>query len=82
MASGDWRFTNMPEYMFWGGFTASNHTDLTQSGMDAQYTAVTGCGYDGSAQYTVAYTYGAQTDVYAADGQSHTITGCYVTNNL
>ena len=84
MASGGWRFTNYynPEYMFWGGFTASNHTDLTQSGMDAQYTAVTGCGYDGSAQYAVAYTYGAQTDVYAADGQMHTITGCYVTNNL
>ena len=84
MASGGWRFTNyyMPEYMFWGGFTASNHTDLTQSGLDAQYTAVTGCGYDGSSQYAVAYTYGAQTDVYAADGQQHTVTGCYVTNNL
>ena len=84
MPSGGWRFTNyyMPEYSFWGGFTASNHTDLNQSGLDAQYTAVTGCGYDGSAQYAVAYTYGAQTDVYAADGQMHTITGCYVTNNL
>ena len=84
MASGGWRFTNyyMPEYMFWGGFTASNHTDLSQSGLDAQYTAVTGCGYDGSAQYAVAYTYGVQTDVYAADGQLHTVTGCFVTNNL
>ena len=84
MSSGGWRFTNyyMPEYSFWGGFTASNHTDLNQSGLDAQYTAVTGCGYDGSAQYAVAYTYGAQTDVYAADGQMHTVTGCYVTNNL
>ena len=84
MHSGGWVFTNyyMPEYMFWGGFTASNHTDLSQTGMDAQYTAVTGSGYDGSAQYAVAYTYGAQTDVYAADGQMHTISGCYVTNNL
>ena len=84
MASGGWRFTNYysPEYSFWGGFTASNHTDLSQTGMDAQYTAVTGCGYDGSSQYAVAYTYGAQTDVYAADGQMHTVSGCYVTNNL
>ena len=84
LPSGEWIFTNSsyPSWGFWGGFTASNHTDLSQTGMDAQYTAVTGCGYDGSAQYAVAYTYGAQTDVYAADGQMHTISGCYVTNNL
>ena len=82
MHSGGWVFTNYYSSYFWGGFTASNHTNLSQTGMDAQYTAVTGCGYDGSAQYAVAYTYGAQTDVYAADGQMHTVTGCYVTNNL
>ena len=82
MSSGGWRFTNYYSSYFWGGFTASNHTDLSQTGMDAQYTAVPGCGYDGSTQYAVAYTYGAQTDVYAADGQMHTVTGCYVTNNL
>lgn len=84
MFSGGWIFTNYysQAYSFWGGFTASNHTDLTQTGMDAQYTAVTAGGYDGSAQYGVAYTFGAQTDVYASDGQAHTVTGCYVTNNL
>ena len=84
MFSGGWIFTNYysQAYSFWGGFTASNHTDLTQTGMNAQYTAVTAGGYDGSAQYGVAYTYGAQTDVYASDGQAHTVTGCYVTNNL
>ena len=84
MFSGGWIFTNYysQAYSFWGGFTASNHTDLTQTGMDAQYTAITAGGYDGSAQYGVAYTYGAQTDVYASDGQAHTVTGCYVTNNL
>ena len=82
MYSGGWLFTNYYSSYFWGGFTASNHTDLTQTGMDAQYTAATGTGYDGSAQYAVAYTYGAQTDVYAADGSTQTITGCYVTNNL
>ena len=84
MFSGGWIFTNYysQAYSFWGGFTASNHTDLTQTGMDAQYTAITAGGYDGSAQYGVAYTYGAQTDVYASDGAAHTVTGCYVTNNL
>ena len=86
MFSGGWLFTNTywPEYSAWGGFTASNHTDLTQTGMDAQYTAATGAGYDGSTQYGVAYVmgYGVPTDVYAADGQEHTVTGFYVTNNL
>ena len=84
MFTGGWIFTNYysQAYSFWGGFTASNHTDLTQTGMDAQYTAITAGGYDGSAQYGVAYTYGAQTDVYASDDQAHTVTGCYVTNNL
>ncbi|MBR6437749.1 MAG: DUF4465 domain-containing protein [Bacteroidales bacterium] len=84
MFSGGWMFTNYysQAYSFWGGFTASNHTDLTQTGMDAQYTAITAGGYNGSAQYGVAYTYGAQTDVYASDGAVHTVSGCYVTNNL
>lgn len=84
MFSGGWIFTNyyMPEYSFWGGFTASNHTDMSQSGLNAQYTAATGAGYDGSTQYGVAYCMGVQTDVYASDNQSHTVTGCYVTNNL
>ena len=82
MPSGGWLFTNNTQNGYWGGFTASNRTDLTQTGLNAQYTAVSGCGYDGSAQYAVAYTMGVQTDVYATDGQLHTVTGCYVTNNL
>lgn len=80
--SGGWLFTNYYSSYFWGGFTASNHTDLSQTGLSAQYTAAAGAGYDGSAQYGVAYTMGAQTDVYAADGSTHVVTGCYVTNNL
>ena len=82
MPSGGWLFTNSTQYGYWGGFTASNRTDLNQTGMDAQYTAAAGCGYDGSTQYAVAFTMGVQTDVYATDGQLHTVTGCYVTNNL
>ena len=82
MSSGGWLFTNNTQNGYWGGFTASNRTDLSQTGLNAQYTAASGCGYDGSTQYAVAYTMGVQTDVYAADGQLHTVTGCYVTNNL
>lgn len=82
MYSGGWYFTNYYSSYFWGGFTASNHTDLTQSGLNAQYTAITGGGHDGSAQYGVAYAMGVQTDVHAADGQAHTVSGCYVTNNV
>ena len=86
MLSGGWFFTNTywPAYSAWGGFTASNHTDMTQTGLNAQYTAATGAGFDGSDQYGVAYVmgYGVPTDVYAADGQEHTVTGFYVTNNL
>jgi hypothetical protein len=82
MYSGGWEFTNYYSSYYWGGFTASNRTDLTQSGLDAQYTAITAGGYNGSAQYGVAYTFGSQTDVYTADGTTQTVTGCYVTNNL
>jgi len=82
MPSGGWLFTNNTQNGYWGGFTASNRTDLSQTGLDAQYTAAPGCGYDGSSQYAVAYTMGVQTDVHAADGQLHTVTGCYVTNDL
>lgn len=84
LPSGGWIFTNYnyTSWGYWGGFTVSNRTDLNQSGLDAQYTAAAGCGYDGSSQYAVSYTMGVQTEVHAADGQSHTVTGCYVTNNL
>ena len=80
--SGGWSFTSYYTSYFWGGFTVSNHTDLTQSGMDAQYTAITGAGHDGSAQYATAYTMGSLTQVSATDGSLQTVSGCHVTNNV
>ena len=80
--SSGWSFTNYYSSYFWGGFTVSNHTDLTQSGMDAQYTAAAGSGHDGSAQFATAYTMGAQTVVSTSDGSLQTVSGCYVTNNV
>ncbi|MGN0032469.1 MAG: DUF4465 domain-containing protein [Candidatus Limimorpha sp.] len=82
MVSGSWLFTNYYDPTFWGGFTASNHTNINVSGIDAQYTAVTGSGNNGSEKYAVAYTYGSETKVYAADGGEHEVSGCFVTNNL
>lgn len=82
MISGGWLFSNFYSSYFWGGFTASNRTDTNQTGMSAQYTAITAGGQNGSAQYAVAYTMGVPTVVSAADGQTHTVTGCYVTNNV
>lgn len=82
MMSGGWVFTNYYSSYFWGGFTASNRTDTLQTGMNAQYTSVPGTAYNGSSHYAVAYTMGVPTVISAADGQAHTVTGCYVTNNL
>ena len=82
MFSGGWMFTNYYSSYFWGGFTASNRSDLSPTGLDAQFTAATGGGFDGSSQYAVAYAMGAQTEVSAADGSPQTVSGCYVTNNL
>lgn len=81
MLSGGWLFSNYYSSYFWGGFTASNNTDITQSGMDAQYTAVTGTGHE-SSNYAVAYTMGTPTIVTTVDGSEHAVTGCYITNNL
>lgn len=82
MFSRGWMFTNYYSSYFWGGFTASNRSDLSPTGLDAQYTAAPGGGFDGSSQYAVVYAMGAQTEVSAADGSTQTVSGCYVTNNL
>ena len=82
MLSKGWIFSNYYSPYFWGGFTASNRTDTSQDGLDAQYTAITGGGHNGSSNYAVAYAYGIRTEITAADGLAHTVTGCYVTNNL
>ncbi len=82
MISKGWIFSNYYSPYFWGGFTASNRTDTSQDGLDAQYTAITGGGHNGSSNYAVAYAYGIRTEITAADGLAHTVTGCYVTNNL
>ncbi|MGD7653414.1 MAG: DUF4465 domain-containing protein [Verrucomicrobiales bacterium] len=42
-------------YGNWSGFAVSNHTDTTTAGWTNQYSAYTGSGAGGSANYAVAY---------------------------
>lgn len=68
-------------YEFWaGGFAYSNKTDTATSGFTNQYSAKTGSGFAGSAQYAVAY--GATNKIYlepTAIGKS--VIGFYLTNS-
>ncbi len=51
--------------------------------MDAQYTAITGSGYNGSENYCVAYPNYYQSDVFPETGSAtETVKGVYVTNNV
>jgi Domain of unknown function (DUF4465)/PEP-CTERM motif len=49
----------------WTGFAISNHTDTTTNGFSNQYSAITGSGAGGSANYAIGYfaTYEASTNV-------------------
>jgi len=75
------------EYESWDGFAYSNTTDTTTAGFDNQYSAITGGGVDGSANYAVAYEssfspIGPPTlNVVDPDGgEAVTIAGAYITN--
>ncbi len=82
MISDTWSFYNYYHSSYWGGFTASNRTDTTLSGMAAQYTAIAGEGVNESEQYAVGFTMGYPADVKPADNDPDVVSGCYVTNNL
>ncbi len=87
--SQGWSFSALTSYSEWEGtgyeswsqFRVSNSTNTELAGLDGQYTAVPGHGYDYSDNYAVAYVYG-NTEVSAIDGYPREITGCYVTNNM
>ncbi len=78
-----WRFYNFSASGYWGGFQVSSRKDTTTTAMDAQYTAVTGSGYNNSEQYNVSYASYYPTDVFPETGNpTETVKGMYVTNNL
>ena len=90
--SGNVFFPNAydPSWGSWSGFSYSNMTDTTTRGYTNQYSAITGKGVNGSANYGVSYhmldwmngTYETIPNVVSLIGDNYntTISGLYVTN--
>ncbi|MGE4560892.1 MAG: DUF4465 domain-containing protein [Desulfobulbus sp.] len=86
--SGDNYFVNYQAAAWdcWDGFAYSNMTDTTTAGFTNQFSAVTGAGADGSANYAVAYTFKLSgQSVMTSNGitsgdYAQTVAGFYVTN--
>ena len=80
--SGDFTFANdytkSPWGDYWNGFAYSNITDNQTSGYGNQYSAITGAGYNGSANYAVCYPSAYGTVTLKTPGK---LTGFYVTNS-
>lgn len=77
--SGDAFFVNTynTTYGSWDGFVYSNKTDTTTPGYGNQYSAVTGGGVDGSANYGVSYHWGSSVITFEQDS---VVTGAFFTN--
>lgn len=63
---------------YWNGFVYSNSTDVTTAGYTNQYSAITGVGYNGSANYAVCYPSPSAELELNAKAQT---TGFYITNS-
>ncbi|HEX7584175.1 MAG TPA: DUF4465 domain-containing protein, partial [Prolixibacteraceae bacterium] len=66
------------DYKSWYGFAYSNLTDITTAGYTNQYSAITGQGFNGSANYAVCYPAPTARVGYAMPTKT---TGFYVTNS-
>jgi len=78
--SGEITFNNTYStvYQSWAGFAYSNQTDVTTAGYTNQYSAITGIGFNGSANYAVCYPVPTASVSYAVPTKT---TGFYVTNS-
>ena len=63
---------------YWNGFVYSNSTDVTTAGYTNQYSAITGMGYNGSANYAVCYPSPSAELELSAKTKT---TGLYITNS-
>lgn len=63
---------------YWNGFVYSNSTDVTTAGYTNQYSAITGVGYNGSANYAVCYP--SPLAELELNAKAKT-TGLYITNS-
>lgn len=81
-ASGSVHFRNNynTDWGFWDGFSYSNLTDGTTSGMAGQYSAIAGSGQAGSAKYAIAYVGWTEPPTITLDTPG-IVRGLYVTNN-
>ncbi len=81
-ASGSVHFSNSynTDWDFWDGFSYSNLTDGTTSGMAGQYSAIAGSGQAGSAKYAIAYVGWTEPPMITLDTPA-IVRGLYVTNN-
>ncbi len=80
--SGSAWFNNNNYSGWWDGFSYSNITDTTTTGVDGQYNAITGSGQGGSSNYAVGYV----SDYYQhyptiSLFSAQVVSGLYVTNN-
>jgi len=78
-ASGNFRFLTdyNAGWNTWSGFAASNKTDVSTPGYGNQYSAITGKGVAGSANYAVAYPNPISTIMF----KDTIVSGVYVTNS-
>lgn len=78
--SGDFTFVNSfnKDYFSWSGFAYSNTTDVSTPGYANQYSAVTGKGFAGSANYAVCYPSPSADVVYKNPVKT---SGFYITNS-
>ena len=67
-------------YSSWDGFSYSNITDTTTSGMAGQYNAIVGYGQAGSSNYAIGYVGWAEPPTVTLD-TAGMVDSLYVTNN-
>ncbi|MFN8286230.1 MAG: DUF4465 domain-containing protein [Chitinophagales bacterium] len=81
-SSGNAYFVNDYDtsFMAWSGFAYSNITDDTTAGWGNQYSAITGGGYNGSANYAVGDEYGNAKVRFTGAQAGQTLSGMFVTN--
>jgi len=88
--SGNAYFTHTADTYSWSGFVYSNMTDTTTAGYTNQFSAITGGGVNGSANYCVSYvpmdwesgTYDPIPQTVSLTGSDYntTVSGAYFTN--
>ncbi|MEN8226608.1 MAG: DUF4465 domain-containing protein [Bacteroidota bacterium] len=69
-----------PDWFSWSGWAYSNIADNKTPGWGNQYSAITGEGFNHSANYSVGYPYAASV-IEISENKAHTVAGIFVTNS-